>query len=363
MRIRQPKSLRETFVAREFNRALGIEDSSELTLDLKSSDIEHNEVEIKTLGANFRRKVELEGSDDNQNWNELASTFLISFRRDRRSLVGNTVSYPPSRFRYLRLRVYPDPVVDKKPVTIRSASVTRRIDAPGELSERVVSLGERIPTRFQNQPCSSWIIDLGAQQMPCTRLEMEVHDGEFVRDFYVEHETTRDHFVRIDVRNSDPWQRRTGEPKKPMVIEFDSEIRASRLRLMVVDFRNPPLNLESVKSISAVRQVIIAKPEDSGMGYRLFYGNPNASAPNYDFARNLPAQIKPAPTRATLAIYKKNPDYTPAPKPFTERLPWLVYVVLAGLGLILAGIIASVARKAIALHDGEPASEPQSIGG
>ena len=36
LRIRQPKSLRETFVAREFNRALGIEDSSELTLDLKS---------------------------------------------------------------------------------------------------------------------------------------------------------------------------------------------------------------------------------------------------------------------------------------------------------------------------------------
>lgn len=363
LRIRQPKSRHERFVAEEFNRALGIEDSAELTLDLKSSDIEHNEVEIKTLGANFRRKVELEGSDDNQNWNELASTFLISFRRDRGNMVGNAVSYPPSRYRYLRIRVYPDPVIDKKPVTIRSASVTRKIDVPGELSARVVSLGERIPTRVHNQPGSSWNIDLGAQQMPCIRLEIEVHDAEFVRDFYVEYETTRDRFVRMNVVNSDPWQRRAGEPKKPMVVEFVSEIRASRLRLMVVDFRNPPLNLKSVKSISAARQVIIAKPEDSDMGYRLFYGNPNASAPNYDFARNLPAKIKPAPTRATLAIYKENPDYTPAPKPFSERLPWLVYVVLGGLGLILAGIIASVARKAIALHDGEPASEPEAASG
>ena len=55
-----------------------------------------------------------------------------------------------------------------------------------------------------------------------------------------------------------------------------------------------------------------------------------------------------------------NPIYQPVPKPWTERWPWLVYVVLSVASLILLGILGVLARAAIARHDAaeQPARSP-----
>ncbi len=42
-----------------------------------------------------------------------------------------------------------------------------------------------------------------------------------------------------------------------------------------------------------------------------------------------------------------NPAYIPPPKPLTERLPWLVYVVLSAVTAVLGLIITNMARYAI----------------
>jgi hypothetical protein len=46
----------------------------------------------------------------------------------------------------------------------------------------------------------------------------------------------------------------------------------------------------------------------------------------------------------------------PEPKPFTERWPWLIDVVLASAGVALAAIIVSLGRRAIAHADAQEAS-------
>jgi len=92
----------------------------------------------------------------------------------------------------------------------------------------------------------------------------------------------------------------------------------------------------------------------------LFFGNPKATAPHYDFEKELPARLSREPTRSEVAAVANNPDYRPEPLPLTERIPWLVYVVLAVSSLALALILISLARTAVRSGSQQPETPAQS---
>ena len=359
LRERRPDYRRVSFPAEEFNRTEGAGNSIEVTLEIKQEGLVHNEVEVKTPGTDFRRRVELEGSDDNKTWGTLTTTNLIRFHRGAGRINGSTITYPPSRFRYLRVRVFPDPSVDEGRVSIESVEVIHKVEIPGELLTLEAKLGDRQPIRTGGGPGSAWVIDLGGDKVPCERIEVVVDDAEFVRDIHIEvggPAGSRQRFRRVGLILGNVWRRREGEPRKPMIATF-AEIRASRLKLVVTDHQNEPLRIRSVKFSSAARQVVLAGSVEADVGWRLFFGNPDATAPNYDFARNLPDRLDPAPARATLAAEVTNPSFVPPPKPLTERWPWLIYIVLGCVSLVLGVIILSLARSAIAVHDREGDAE------
>src|SRR5271170_7925847 len=79
LRIRRPVDGRQEVTARQFNRAVGPDQSSELTLDLGDNPPEHNEVEVHTPGVNYRRAVDLEGSADSQTWRKLLAKNVVDF--------------------------------------------------------------------------------------------------------------------------------------------------------------------------------------------------------------------------------------------------------------------------------------------
>ena len=84
---------------------------------------------------------------------------------------------------------------------------------------------------------------------------------------------------------------------------------------------------------------------------RLFFGNPRADLPVYDFARNLPATLAAPPARSELKSATRHLNFVAPPQPFTERFPWLIYVVLGSVTVVLAGMIVSLSRAAIMIHD------------
>ena len=139
-----------------------------------------------------------------------------------------------------------------------------------------------------------------------------------------------------------------------------TEVRASRLRLVITDYRNPPLNIMAVRYIAPVRQLVIPAETNLEKPLRVYFGNPKAEAPHYDFAGNLPPRLDPPPARAALGPRQENPVYTPLPPPLSERLPWLIYVVLGAIGLVLAALIFSVGCAAIAAHDQQQATARES---
>ena len=359
LRVRRTRDEQQQLNAREFNRQTNPDRSVEVRLDVGENPVEHREIAIQTSGADFRRRVQLEGSDDGQNWGMLIEKgWLVHYRVQPQDVDIHKLAYAPSRYRYLRVRVFPDISTTGDAPKIASVAAYHIVRIPGEYVALPATLSGREPTPTPAGPGSKWPIDLGGEQVPCEKLTFEVADEDFVRPYMLEKRAGEGVWASI---SPGEWRRRTGSKREPLEIQFN-EIAARRLRLLVTDNRNPPLNITGVQYTAPVREVVFARSEQLAGPLRLYVGNPKAEPPRYDFAANLPEVLAPVPQRIDrLGERMPNPDYRPEPKPFSERWPWLVYAVLATASVILLGMLAILARRAVAQHD-ETASAAQETG-
>lgn len=366
LRVLAPKSVRDVMPTTEFNR-LELEGEYELTLETSGDEGEHNEVQIETTGQRFRRSVTVDGSADGETWSTLTRGHLLRFENATQKVDVKSLEYSPSRFRFVRVRVKPDPDIEvdgsgSDKFELTEIRLLRTKELPGERSEWDVVIGQREPTRVMNAAGSSWIIDLPGENVPCDRLEVEVENGDFNRNVAIQAEYLSDilgqpAFVSLYLEDEGNWQRKPGEPKRPMVVNF-SEVRTRRLRLFVADARNVPLTIRSARVSAPARQIVFQRPTSPDVSLKLFAGNPLAEPPGYDFARNLPELLEPKPATASLEPIVRNPDFTPPPLPFTERFPWLIYVVLGGVSAILLWLIANLAKTSLKRHDSQSLEAP-----
>jgi hypothetical protein len=183
-------------------------------------------------------------------------------------------------------------------------------------------------------------VDLGAR-VPCDRLLLTVQDESFSRPVEVE---VVDDPNNIRLVASGELTRRRGE-QKPVTINFDDELYARKLRLIVTDYSNQPLHVVTVEAGAPLRQVFFELKEPSAQPLRLFFGNLKATEPHYDFEDELQSRLTAPPLYTAAGPLTPNPDYRPDPLPFTERVPWLIYIVLTASSVALGLILFSLARN------------------
>jgi uncharacterized protein DUF3999 len=350
VRIRSEVADRQVVGGILFNQANIGSTASEVSVDLGEDRGEHNEVEIETAGTNFRRRVTVEGGDAGTDWKILQTGALIfGFESQNKTVRSDRVSYPTSRYRYLRVRVFADELTDKEPPIITNVSAVKAVRAKGELTTWNVNVPDYQLLRNQGAPSSSWNIDLGAR-VPCDRLILDIDDASFSRAFQVE---AGDDPQNLRLVASGELTRRVGE-RAPLVIPFDQEEHVRKLRVLITDYSNQTLTITAIKAGAPARQLVFELKETPAQPLRLFFGNPNATAPHYDFEKELPARLSAAtavppttPARIGVGPTANNPDYTPEPLPLTERIPWLIYIVLAVSSLALALILFSLARSTV----------------
>lgn len=345
LRVRRDVATGNAFPAREFNRSAD-GGAAQVSLDLGEQAQQHNQVDVETAGNNFRRLVDVQGSADGAQWSTLASDAIVfRFAAGGRSAEQQAVDYPVSRYRYLRIRVTRDPQVDRGAPELIGARVRRSVQMKGEMVSFQGNLEGRDPDRMNARPASIWRFDLGGR-IPIQRVLIMAGDGVFSRPFQLE---AVDNPAAPVLLASGELTRRENTGSQ-LAIEFAEQF-ARRLRLTVTDDRNAPLSITGITAQGAARQVVFdsAALFDSTTGapgpLRLYYGNPRAMAPRYDLAARLPSEWVLARSRITLGPQRENPIYRPEPKPFSERSPWLVYVVLGAASVVLAAILVNLARE------------------
>jgi Protein of unknown function (DUF3999) len=130
IRIRRDLDERREIPTRLFNYGFAGPSTSEVTVDLGENPGEHNEIEIDTNGRNFRRQVVIEGSDSGREWRTLSSDgVLFSFASQNNVAESEKVTYPTSRYRYLRVKVSRDPMTDDQTPQVTSVKVMMAVRA------------------------------------------------------------------------------------------------------------------------------------------------------------------------------------------------------------------------------------------
>ena len=335
-------------------------EASEVSVDLGESPGEHNVVEVESYGSNFRRRVEVDGSDNGTDWKKLQDNALIfAFESENKTAQSNRVSYPISRYRFIRVRVFGDDLADDEAPGIRSVRAVRVVKRQGELTTWNVNVPSYQLFRYEGAPSSAWNIDLGAY-VPVDRLILNIEQTSFSRPFHLE---VVDDLQNLRLVASGELTRRTGQEIKPIVIMLDQEEHARKLRLVVRDHSNEPLMLSSISAGAPARQLVFEVKETPALPLRLFYGNPKAEAPHYDFENEVVAKLSNTPVRIGIGPATQNPNYEPEPLPFTERVSWLIYIVLAISSLALAVILWKLAHARIELEPPETRDEDEAVGG
>ncbi len=351
IRIRHGANTEKDFTTRIFNRAT-FGNASEVTIDLGEEKAEHNEVEIQTSGENFRRVISVEGSDTGGDWRSLTNYGVIfSFRSDGKSVVSSRVGYPVSRYRYLRIRVNSDDVVDKTIPSIGEVKARLVVREKDLLSTWSVQVPSYQLLRNQGAHATVWTIDFG-RRVPCSRLTLAIEGESFYRPFLVE---TADDPQNPRLVANGYLRRRSGETASDTVITFDEEVHARKLRLQVTDYSNPILNITSIQAAAPARELVFEMKSPAQYPLRLYFADPDQTEPHYDFEKELDAKLKNTPNLAWAGGLTTNPAYTPPLLPFTERLSWLIYLVLIGSTLALGWILFSLA-KTIMRSEQEPMS-------
>lgn len=322
----------------------------------------HNEIEVRTPGMNFRRRIQVLAATKPNLENPVVflDKFLVRFEVEGRLLDLRTLQYPAQQSRFLQVRVYADLQADKDIPSIETVQVRRTISTPGVYTPWTPArLEMRQDIRTESGPGSAWFITTAepfpGEPLPWEQLRFRTRDEAVERPFRLQ--IANPEQPRQDIGGID-WRWRQDQDARFLVADF-AEVFAGRLRLVVTDYANQPLNLEGVEYRFPVRQVIFALPEGKKLQppLRLYYGNPSAAAPNYDFQNRLPADIKPPPTAVTLGARAPNPAYQPPTPTLHERMPWLIYAVLGMASLVLLGILTALARTALRRYAASPTHE------
>jgi hypothetical protein len=342
LRVRRDVDEKREISTRLFNYAsAGL--SSEVSVDLGENPGEHNEIEIDTNGTNFRRQVAIEGSDSGQEWRTLNNSGVIfSFASENNAVESKRLTYPASRFRYLRVRVQRDQLTDDKAPVVSKVKLMMTVRENGVLSAWDVPVPSYQLLRNQGAHASSWNLDLGGR-VPCDRLRLDIADDSFSRPFQVE---AVDDPQNPRLIASGELTRHASDQPQPLLIVFNQEENVHKLRLQITDYSNPTLNIASIQASAPARQLVFGLKTPATQPLRLFFGNAGVTAPHYDFEKELPARLSTDPSHSTIGDVLANREYKPEPLPLTERVPWLIYLVLGASSIALALILFSLARTA-----------------
>ena len=174
IRVRRDVDERREIPTRLFNYGFAGPATSEVTVDLGKDPGEHNEIDVETNGRNFRRQVVIEGSDTGREWRTLSNDgVLFSFASQNNVADSERVSYPTSRYRYLRVKVSRDPITDRETPQVTSVKVMMAVREKGFLSTWDVPVPPYQLQRNQGAHATVWTLDLGGR-VPCDRLSLDI---------------------------------------------------------------------------------------------------------------------------------------------------------------------------------------------
>ena len=320
------------------NKAVVSGSGVQITLDLAKCKDEpkHSRLRIATGESNFKQRVRIETSDDNRFWVVAREDgYIFDFTQGEKKVSALTVDYPVSTGRYVRATIFGWTSAD----AIADAWSAYRVE---QVAERYIVAGIT-PERSEDPGTRTSILTLDLSQpgLPNDRVRLDVDRSDFHRA--VELEASDDAKMWRLAAQGTVFQ--VGNEQSLALSYPERHNRYLRLRIFNGDNRPVPVVRVYVETLKRLMKFL---PSSAG-DVELYYGNPDAQPPVYDFAAILSRQAPLPETTPLVGEWKLNPDYrspTEPLKPWSERHPALLYGVLGaavvGMGLVTVRFLLRV---------------------
>lgn len=308
----------------------------QLTLDLRRP-AKHNRLRIATAQTNFRTKVRIETSADGRTWAVARfGGYVFDFSQGDTRVSVLAVDYPLSTRCYVRATFMGWMRTD----AVRDAWLTNRQEVSA--TWQIVAVAK--PVRVEDRGTSRIVLDLGAS-MPHSRLRIATDTPLFQRACQIESSSNRKDWTYIArglvYRFPD---------EESLALDFPEQ-HDRYVRLTVLNGDDRPVAIQRVSFETLERRVrfLAQSPGE----YALHYGNRDASRPSYDLAAILARRASASEVLLAAGPQQTNPVYQPsvARKPWSERHPSVLYVVLAGailgMGYITVRFFLGVRKTAV----------------
>lgn len=313
-------------------------ESTQGIVDLGENSPEHNSLEVQINRTDYFLWVEVAVSPNARSWRILNERSPV-YRFSASGLDGNqTIRYSASRSRYLRIRL----LEGKEKLPLDGVRVAQEIRREAERAP--------LETPLQSDPAapiseSWWLADLGDARQPVCEARFTVQQAEFHRAVRVrtsdDGKTWRSagagDIYRIPPRAGAAQPEEDGRERLRVHLP---ETQARFWRVEVLNRNDPPLAGARVQLFGTPRRVVFRA--EAGRTYRLLMGHPRATAPQYEMARLTPEVELEAAAPASLGAIAVNPAWAD-PAPWTERHPYLLWIVL----LAAAAIVGLLALRAL----------------
>src|SRR6266404_1709286 len=329
---RASRILERSFVAGQFTQIVvritdnpPLDETHGVTLQQLDAEPWFNTYRIATPENDFMYWVETAVSDDAHQWRVVDARSPISRFRKHGLEGSQTVKFDGySNQRFLRVRIldresqFP---VDSLEISSRSSSEPPCTAIPANF----------LPDVASEKSNGSWRADLRTANLPVSELLFSTDQNEFYRG--VRLSSSQDGKEWSFVTGGEIYRYRQGDkPKESLRIIFP-ETFARFWRAEIINGDDLPLSNVALEFRGLDRRVTFRA--ERGRSYRLLYGNARATAPSYDFARIFDPSDRKALALAHLGPEEITVNYAD-PRPFTERHPNLLWIVVGIAAVLLA---------------------------
>jgi hypothetical protein len=318
------------------------------SFDAAMPDGSYNNIDLNINAHDFIATVRVSGSQTQTGAGATNLGAFTIFDFSRQKLGRSTVLHlPESDFRYLHFRIdgpiQPDQITALSTGRLRTSEpqyLTIATSSSVEQKDRDSIIEFSIPA---NVPVDRIFFSPGAQPVNFSRqVTITVMPATTRPQTDAEESTpptiTSGNLLRIHtVQNGHKIDEEELALDAPAYASTFTSDSATKWTVTIHNEDDAPISLESVSLQMIARSLCFdAQP---GASYKLYYGDAALSSPRYDYAALFVLDKSAAQTN--LGPEQQNPQFQPRPdtRPFTEKHPALLWIVLIA-ALFLLGVIA-----------------------
>jgi hypothetical protein len=307
---------------------------TEFYLDMGENIEMINKLHMVTPDKNFRRKVEILGSDDNKRWFKIRDdAHIFNFHTDDYMAALTDLNFPDTKRRYLKIIIWNK---QEKPLEIERCWVYQEEVTKAQKEEYPFKIASRIENEEKKR--TEIILDVVYNNIPRDEITLDFASPGYYRSVCVSASTDAENWRNL----GSGVIYRFNKENKNNVISL-GETRERYLKILIYNQDDAPLKIDNI-SIKGNQQLIYF-PAEKDKRYYLFYGNPDAIKPIYEFVKLLPHTESKKSVMVQLGKEQVNEDFSRVEEVLEEDQQFIIWPMVAFVVVALGFLIMKSIKR------------------